>query len=103
MGVVCARCHVRLASQSGASRIDKRHETLTLEADDKLIVEANEGVLPSAVSGALSHRRRTMAFVRDIEWTPSVLKNNFAGIPDELFATVSAEDADGRPVHNVLE
>jgi len=95
--VVCARCHVRLASQEGASRVDKRHETLTLEADDKIVVEANEGVLPSAVSGADAKGRRTMSFVRDIEWTPHILKTNIAGIPDDLFDTVSAEDDDGRP------
>ena len=94
--VVCARCHVRLASQEGASRVDKRHETLTLEADDKIVVE-NEGLLPSAVSGADAKGRRTMSFVRDIEWTPHILKTNIAGIPDDLFDTVSAEDDDGRP------
>ena len=95
--VVCARCHVRLASQSGASRVDKRNETLTLEPDDALIVEANEGLLPSAVSGADTKGRRTMSFVRDIEWSSHILKDNIAGIPDDLFATVSAEDEDGRP------
>ena len=38
-----------------------------------------------------------MAFVRDIEWAPHILKTNIAGIPDDLFETVSAEDDDGRP------
>ena len=95
--VVCARCHVRLASQSGATRLDKRNETLTLEADDKLIVETAPGLLPSAVSGADAKGRRTMNFVRDIEWSPHILKTNIPGIPDDLFDTVSAEDDDGRP------
>ena len=95
--VVCARCHLRLASQSGASaRVDKRHETITLEADDKIVVEANEGVLPSAVSGADTPGRRTMAFIRNIEWSKHILKTNIVGIPDDLFETVSAEDDDGR-------
>ena len=35
--VVCARCHVRLATSAGAARVDKRNETLTLVRldDDK--------------------------------------------------------------------
>lgn len=96
--VICARCAVRLSSNTTSfdRRRDKQEQDLILDGD--VLVVGNEGRLPSEISNSNQKGRRTLAFVRSIRFDDAVFQNSFPTLAPDLMKECLSKDETGVPL-----